>query len=84
MGAPKKAGKTAAGPGRRKRAAAPARRRGTAVVITEEERSALVEDIAYFSADRHRCVKPGECREEDRHRAELEIDAIIKQCAKSR
>jgi hypothetical protein len=83
MGAPKKAGKAAAGTGRRKRAAAPARYRGTTVVVTEEERSALVEDIAYFSADRYRCVKPGECREEDRRRAELEIDAIIKRCGKS-
>lgn len=84
MVAPKKARKAVAGLGRRKRTVAPARRRGTAVVVTEEERSALVEDIAYFSADRYRCVKPGECREEDRRRAELEINAIIKQCGKSR
>lgn len=84
MAVPNKTRKAAAGAGRRKRAAAPAPRRGAAVVITEEERSALVEDIAYFSAERYRCVKPGECREEDRRRAELEIDAIIKQRGKCR
>lgn len=84
MALPKKASKATAAPGRRKRIVAPARRLGTAVVITEEERKALVEDIAYFSADRYRCVKPGECREEDRRRAELEIDAIIKQRGKNR
>lgn len=82
MAVPNKTRKAAAGAGRRKRAAAP--RRGAAVAITEEERSALVEDIAYFSADRYRCVKPGECREEDRRRAELEVDAIIKRRGKSR
>lgn len=84
MALPKKTRKATAAPGRCKQIVAPARRRGTAVVITEEERNALVEDIAYFSAVRYRCVKPGECREEDRRRAKLEIDAIIKQRGKSR
>lgn len=48
------------------------------VAVSEEERRRLIEDIAYFHAERYRCVEAGECREEDRRRAEAEVDAVLK------
>ena len=46
--------------------------------MTEEERSHLIEDIAYFHAERYRVVGAGECRDEDRRRAAEEVDAVLK------
>jgi hypothetical protein len=54
------------------------RRPGSPVVVTEEERSHLIEDIAYFHAERYRVVGAGECRDEDRRRAAEEVDAVLK------
>ena len=72
----------AAKPARRSvpRAGRPARSRrsGTPIVVTEEERSRLIEDIAYFHAERYRVVGAGECRDEDRRRAAAEVDAVLK------
>lgn len=49
-----------------------------AVKVTAEEERRLVEDIAYFHAERYRDVEPGEYREADRLRAESEIKAVLR------
>jgi hypothetical protein len=54
------------------------RRPAAAIVVSDEERRHLIEDIAYFHAERYRSVEPGECREEDRRRAAAEVDAVLK------
>ena len=67
-------------PGRR--ADAPAAPCGQAVVITEEERRALIEDVAFFRAVRHRRAEPGDCREDDRREAKRAIDAVARKRGK--
>ena len=52
------------------------------VVVTEEQRRRLIEDAAYFRAERYRCVEPGNYREEDRCRAETEIEMVIRRSKK--
>lgn len=48
-----------------------------AVAVTQEQRRHLVEDIAYFQAERYRAVEPGGFREEDRQAAEAEIESLL-------
>jgi hypothetical protein len=57
---------------------AKSRRSAAAIAVSDEERRHLIEDIAYFHAERYRSVEPGECREEDRRRAAAEVDAVLK------
>lgn len=52
------------------------------VVVTEEQRRRLIEDAAYFRAERYRCVEPGKYREEDRCQAETEIEMAIRRSKK--
>lgn len=52
------------------------------VVVTAEERQHLIEDVAYFRAERYRCCEPGQYREQDRREAEAEINAVLKRCRK--
>lgn len=62
------------------KAGRPARSRGprSPIVVTEEERRHLIEDVAYFHAERYRVVGAGECRDDDRRRAAAEVDAVLK------
>jgi len=46
--------------------------------VTEEERRQLIEDIAYFHVERYRVINAGECRDEDRQRAAIEVDAVLR------
>lgn len=55
-----------------------ARRTKKAILVTGEQRRRLIEDAAYFRAERYRCVEPGNYREEDRCRAETEIEMVIR------
>lgn len=48
-----------------------------AVAVTKEQRRHLVEDVAYFHAERYRAVEPGGYREEDRQAAEAEIKRLL-------
>lgn len=47
------------------------------VVVSEQERRHLIDDIAYFHAERHRPVESDGCREQDRRQAEAEIEALL-------
>lgn len=70
------AGRKAAKPGApRKRAA---RGKAAPVEVNDQERRHLVDDIAYFHAERYRPVAPGGCRDEDRAQAEAEIEAVLR------
>ena len=62
------------------KSAASRSRRG--IVISAEQRRRLIEDAAYFRAERYRCVEPGNYREEDRCRAEIEIETVIRRNTK--
>lgn len=75
---------TAKRPPRRGGAGTPKPRaaRRDAIVVTDEERQHLIEDVAYFRAERYRRVEPGQYREEDRREVEAEIEAILKRCRK--
>ncbi len=66
--------------GKRKVAAKPAIGRGRkdTLVITDEQRRHLIEDAAYFRAERYRRVEPGKCRDEDRCEAEAELEIVIR------
>ena len=63
----------AAKPGARvRRKAAP-----SAVAVSADERWHLIEDCAFFHADRFRSAAPGSVRESDQRTAAAEIDGII-------
>ena len=47
------------------------------VVVTDEERRRLIEDCAFFCAERFREVEPGSIREQDLRDVAAEIDAAI-------
>jgi len=66
--------------GKRKVAAKPAAGRGrkAPLIITAEQRGHLIEDAAFFRAERYRKVEPGQCREEDRCEAAAELETVIK------
>lgn len=49
----------------------------TKVAVTDEERRRLIEDCAFFCAERFREVKPGSIREQDLRDVAAEIDAAI-------
>jgi hypothetical protein len=73
-----------AGEGKARAAAKPAVSRTKKVIlVTEEQRRRLIEDAAYFRAERYRCVEPGKYREEDWRRAEAEIETMIRRNEKS-
>jgi hypothetical protein len=48
------------------------------VAVTAEQRRHLIEDAAYFRAERYRPVEPGRYRKQDRRAAEAEIEAVLK------
>ncbi len=56
--------------------------KGAPVVIPDEQRTALVEDMAYFRAERLRGGEWSHFRKQDRLEAEAEIDALIRRCAR--
>lgn len=55
-----------------------AREPGRDIEVTAEEERHLVEDVAYFHAERYRNVEPGKFREEDRQQAASEVRAVLK------
>lgn len=58
-------------------------RRGRAAIeVSEQERKRLIDDVAYFLAERYRCVESEGCREQDRRTAREEIEAVLKRCCK--
>jgi len=74
MAAPRPAKRRRAGsPGGR--SSAPGRAR---VVVKGEERRRLIDDIAYFHAERFRPVEGQGIREEDRREAAAEIEAVLR------
>ena len=68
----------------RKTGSRPARSRRavSAVAVTDEERRRLIDDIAYFHAERYRDVGASGCRDEDRRCAAAEVDAVLKRWRK--
>jgi hypothetical protein len=48
------------------------------VAVSAEQRRHLIEDAAYFRAERYRPVEPGRYRKQDRRAAEAEIEAVLK------
>lgn len=60
---------------RRKRSAAG---RSAKIEVSAQERTHLIEDIAYFHAERFRQVEGAGCRDEDRQEAKTEIEAVLR------
>jgi hypothetical protein len=56
----------------------PAKPLSKPIAVSEEQQRHLIEDVAYFHAERYRCVEPGQCREQDRREAEAEIESVLK------
>lgn len=61
----------------------PAQNRGVrkvedVVEIAPQEQERLIDDLAFFHAERHRRIGPGGYREEDRRAAEAEIRRLLK------
>lgn len=52
--------------------------RSAKIEVSAQERTHLIEDIAYFHAERFRCVEGEGCREEDRQEAKTEIEAVLR------
>ena len=48
------------------------------IEVSAQERTHLIEDIAYFHAERFRQVEGAGCREEDRQEARTEIEAVLR------
>ncbi len=48
------------------------------VVVSEDQRQCLIEDVAYFRAEHFRQVEPGMYREQDRATAEAEIETVLR------
>ncbi|OFZ90595.1 MAG: hypothetical protein A3F74_02480 [Betaproteobacteria bacterium RIFCSPLOWO2_12_FULL_62_58] len=73
-------GRRKARPGARRLAPKPAAESGSArvIVVTAEQRQHLIEDAAYFRAERFRQIEPGNCRRQDLCDAEVEIEAVLK------
>lgn len=70
---------------KRKRVAKqPAAPRRVAVVVTDDQRQCLIEDVAYFRAEHYRRVEPGRYREQDRAAAEVQIEMVLKRCKSTR
>lgn len=68
----------AASLGRGKRAAARGSARRSVVVITSDQRQCLIEDVAYFRAERYRRTEPGAYRKQDRAAAEAKIELLVR------
>ena len=49
-----------------------------AIVVTAGQRRHLIEDAAYFRAERFRRIEPGNCRRKDLCEAEAEIESVLK------
>lgn len=52
--------------------------RTTPIVVTEQERRHLIDDIAYFHAERFRPVGADGCREQDKRKAAAEIETVLR------
>lgn len=64
--------------GKRKRAAGAGQlARRCVVVISSDQRQCLIEDVAYFRAERYRRVEPGSYRKQDLAAAENDIEAVL-------
>ena len=55
---------------------------GGAVVVSAEQRKCLIEDLAYFHAERYRHVERGRFREQDRREAEADVTAALQRFRK--
>lgn len=53
------------------------RSRGAGIAVDEEQRRCLIEDCAFFRAERYREVRPGDVRGQDLAAAAADIDAAI-------
>ena len=51
-------------------------------MVTAEQRRCLIEDLAYFRAERYRHVERGRFREQDRREAEADIKTALKRLRK--
>ena len=49
------------------------------ITITPDERKHLIEDVAFFRAERYRKVDEGEYRKQDRREAEADITEVFKE-----
>ena len=76
----KRTGKRKAPPGARCPAPEPAAgsEPRCVILVTAEQRQHLIEDAAYFRAERFRQVEPGDCRRQDLSEAEAEIESVLK------
>lgn len=76
----KRTDKRKAPPGARRSAPRPAAGSESAGVnvVTAEQRQHLIEDAAYFRAERFRQIEPGDCRRQDLCDAEAEIEWVLK------
>lgn len=74
MAAPRPAKRRRAGPLVRR----PGAKKRAKVLVSGEERRRLIDDIAYFHAERFRPVEGPGIREEDRREAAAEIEAVLK------
>ena len=73
-------GSRKARPGARRLAPKPAAESeaGRVVVVTAEQRQHLIEDVAFFHAERFRQIEPGNCRRQDLRDAEAETESVLK------
>lgn len=67
---------------KRKRATARVPARRCVVVITSDQRQCLIEDVAYFHAERYRRIEPGDYRQQDIAAAEARIETAIARYSK--
>jgi len=67
---------------RRTPVVAAAGRAAASVAVDEEERRHLIEDCAFFRAERFREAEPGHIREQDKEAAAAAIDAAIRAASK--
>lgn len=73
-------GRRKARPGAQRPAPKPAAESKSAcvIVVTAAQRQHLIEDAAYFRAERFRRIEPGNCRRQDLCDAEAEIESVLK------
>ncbi len=55
---------------------------GCGVRVDDEERRHLIDDCAFFRAERFRMAEPGSIRDEDVRKAAADVDAVLKGRAK--
>jgi len=49
------------------------------ITVTPDEREHLIEDVAFFRAERYRRVDPGKYRKQDRREAEADIAEVFEE-----